>query len=102
MTVTTTQTRNAVSQMIIKILETATELKQLELVSLNCSQDDSDRIINGLGQSQLSTLTVLWLNDNPTWWVKQEHVQLLATFIANQGNLVTLELNHNDMPQSAK
>jgi len=49
MTVTTTQTRNAVSQMIIKILETATELKQLELVSLNCSQDDSDRIINGLG-----------------------------------------------------
>lgn len=69
MTVTSAQTRNALSQLIAKILATAKSLKELKLVSLNCCHNDGDRIINALGQYEPQSLSVLWLNDNPSWWV---------------------------------
>ena len=71
MTVTSSQVREAISLLIVKILQTSTQLQELKLVSLNCSAEDSERIVNALGLLKFSTITVLWLNDNSKWWTNE-------------------------------
>ena len=68
MTVVSNQAREAISILVVHILQTSTKLKELKLVSLNCSDEDAERIVNALGTLKFASLEVLWLNDNPSWF----------------------------------